>query len=144
MQLRFPTLVLLALLAGCSKPGEYWLPGLTLPPGATILSKTEEEVQGADAGYALHPEDKALLVEFGHDGGWSAVSAHFDSFLRGKGFSDAVGAQADPGSPLKYMRAYEKKGAKYKVSVYPSGNLKQAADGSPDSDKFTLRVVRLK
>jgi hypothetical protein len=70
-------IVLVAVLGlGCNQrpAAEYWITGLTLPSGSTVISRQETE------------GGKTLMVEFDNPSEWKAVQAHFDKCLASEGY----------------------------------------------------------
>jgi hypothetical protein len=150
---------------GCA-PAAYWVPGLTLPPGSTVVSKAEtSNVQGQ---FAMLPfkgaVDKVLNVSFDCTGGWSAVSAHVDTCLNGQGYTDQLGALSGmagmPNLPaasgmFSSMRMYSKNGTKYTVMLMDMQGTMQAASnltgranpmpgGAPGMGAYMMSVIKTK
>jgi hypothetical protein len=126
-------IVLLALTAlslvasGCAQP-QYWVKGLTLPPGSTEKSRTVSNTKVADGKAKLGaPQDGSLLVYFDSTSSWDAVAAHIGEELRQQGFTEMSNSLKDMGGSaaeklgggmakdmatgfLDYSRNYSKEG----------------------------------
>jgi hypothetical protein len=114
------------LLSACSKP-EYWVKGLTLPPGSTVVTVTDTKAVPAERSQILPGSiiKRTLTVEFSNPCGWDAVCAHFKSCLISAGFTEnldprnsdrpAIGA---PGFKYSDMaRGYISNDKKYTIVI---------------------------
>lgn len=155
--------VLLSLVS-CAKP-DYWIEGLTLPSGSTIVSKTVTDSTSTlpGLGSALsRTAEKVLVVTFNNGGGWDPVSTHFDSTMAALGYANVYdkASQAPTGIPdsagflgnvMKYSRLYGKDGSKYMVMLNSTKDA-LGSMGAPDVAKqgankvgeFSLIVELLK
>jgi hypothetical protein len=148
-------------LSSCGKP-EYWVKGLTLPPGSTVSSKSETtKMEGMPSTFPMMGElDKMLLVQFECKGGWPAVSSHIDACMKKEGYVDTMSGLAAmsasmPGAAkgaLDSMKMYTKNGEKYAVMVNNMGGMMAAyAKDSkvkipevPGMAGFTMSVMKFK
>jgi hypothetical protein len=67
---------IMCVLGACSEPA-YWIPGLTLPPGATNVSTKITHFTGGK---------QSLRVEFDCPGGWDAVAQHVGECMHKAGY----------------------------------------------------------
>jgi hypothetical protein len=156
--------LLASLLGGCMKP-KYLMPGLSLPPGSTVVSETNSTTNSGGGGAPPLPMSipgmpnmgnaETISVFFNNSGGWSSVSGHFDSLLGGKGYTDSMQALmgatgGPPGLPsTQGMRMYSKSGSKYTVMLMDFGGMMGAAGATggtsvPGMGDFSLTVVYTK
>jgi hypothetical protein len=145
---------------GCG-PAPFWVQGLSLPSGSTVVSQTESTtVQGMGAMLPFKGKvEKVLNVNFDNPGGWSAVSAHIDSIMTRQGYTDQMASMAGmaggmpPGASAMFssMRMYSKDGAKYTVMLNDMGATMAAASqasgrslpsGIPGTAGFMLMVIK--
>ena len=154
-----PILLSVLALHSCATP-EYWVKGLTLPPGSTVVSKTERTSEGN-----LSPMQtpligkmrEALNVDFICPGGWDTVVAHIDSCMDRTGYTEKflsnweMAGQA-PGGPVEEfmnrMRMYSKPGSQYTVTLTGMGDMMDAVGGAgvgiPGMGDFQLMVMKVK
>jgi hypothetical protein len=148
----------LVAVSGCGK-SEYWVKGLTLPPGATVSSKTETtKLEGQAAMMPMMGQiDNMLVVSFECPGGWQAVSSHIDQCMKAQGYADTMSgvssmmAGMPGGDALSGMRYYTKSGAKYAVMVQDFGGMmdkfgggKIKAGSVPGMASFNMSVMKFK
>lgn len=162
-------LALAALPASCGQ--SYWVPGLTLPYGAAIVSReqgTSDEMGGVGLPYiaeVLPRFDRVLTVSFDCPGAWSGVVSHFDECLVGQGYAQGVtdpeaegggtSANEAPLPGLQFlnlaalrdtMRVYYDKDARYCVFLMhvpqPAPGYGSAAAG--EGGEFTLTVAHMR
>lgn len=160
---KLSTLFLLASVVfsvGCAK-SEYWVRGLTLPPGSTVTSKSETTELGGPA--AMMPGvgqvDKTLLVTFENAAGWHSVSTHIDGCMKQAGYTDtmsglssyAASMPKEASGFLDGMKYYTKVGEKYAVMLMDMAGMMQEATkgqtpppGVPGMSGFNLTVMKLK
>lgn len=113
-----------ALMCACSKP-EYWVKGLTLPPGSTVVSRTEDVPPTAQTkSWGSNLPKGMLFVRFNNPNSWPAVSGHFDKLMLSSGYSLEVVPPAEQttssGLALNRQEAlhtYSKPGSCYRVSI---------------------------
>ena len=134
--------MLLLYLPGCSRQPELWVPGLSLPAGATLLSREEHHgPQGAMPSTMPNAlTGEYLSVEFDYEGDWEAIVAHFDGQLLKKGYHDslralqqgakATGAVDDTRGLLSHTLQYERDGSGYRVTVMDPTKLDEAVTSS--------------
>ena len=161
-------LVILLILSGCKNGqraesgGEYWITGLTLPDGSTVVTRTENALSKDDESILREaarngtfpelerPVDKVLSVNFDCPAGWNALCGHVDTCLKAQAyseFSQNSKLQEAAGDPriaelLSSGKMYTKSGGDYCVEL-----LKVAVMGTklpPDMGEFMLTVYRLK
>jgi hypothetical protein len=134
-------LCILALCAlnACAKP-KYIIPGLTLPPSATVVKFTNVPHKGSSG--------REVFIEFNCQGGWDVVLRHVDQCMlkagyrnvtadiieseresrsgNGEGFEELNPVMAEPDSPdevqkytdeAKCFRLYRKQGSKSEVHL---------------------------
>jgi len=156
--------LLCGLLGGCMKP-KYLMPGLSLPPGSTVVSETNSTTSSGGQAMPQLPmsipgmpglgDAETINVFFNNSGGWASVSGHFDSLLGGKGYTDSMQALmgatgGPPGLPsTQGMRMYSKSGSKYTVMLMDFGGMMGAAGATggtsvPGMGDFSLTVVYTK
>jgi hypothetical protein len=106
-------LAVLVVLGGCAKP-EYWVKGLTLPPGSTVVEKSETDKSSDAAG-----NGKSLQVVFECPGGFDKVNAHIGQALKAQGYTEVADDMGLAGIDmkgfdkiLKSMKGYEHPGEK--------------------------------
>jgi hypothetical protein len=158
-------------IAGCDMLfPPYWVSGLTLPAGSTVVSKSETAMSTSTMPNGIPltmpgvgAVDKSLTVSFDCAGGWSAVSSHIDSCMTRQGYADAMaglqgmaggagGSQyAQAASMLSSMRSYSKGGSKYTVMLMDMGATMAAASSYskqslptniPGQGQFMLMVMK--
>lgn len=130
------SVITMLLLSGCAKP-QYWIKGLTLPPGSTELNKTESTTTGNMPRVPFMGKiTKMLMVSFKNPGGWEAVTKHIDACMAQAGYTESMnsmmqGMPAMPGepgeNPLDQMRMYEKSGSHYVVMLSNMGGMMDMA-----------------
>jgi hypothetical protein len=135
-------LCILALCAlnSCAKP-KYIIPGLTLPPGATVIKSNDSLIKGNTI--------RHVYIWFNCPGGWDVVTQHVDKCMRRAGYRDITAdilqagrnarsgneegfeelnpVLSEPDSPdqatedgiiAKYFRYYGKQGGECKVMLW--------------------------
>jgi len=158
------TAIVLALTGCASKPGdEYWIRGLTLPRGSTIIHREEraltkdEETMFHDLAKQLGPGfsgpvDSVLAVGFNCPAGWDSVVTHIDGCLKRQGYTEKGMnpglqrvASSDPriAKALNSQHIYAKSGEKFLVLVQDTtGGTDVPAP--PGVGAFSLSVFRYK
>lgn len=167
----------IAVLASCTllalsscAAAKYWVKGLDLPPGSTIVSRSETTLSQSALPPALTgmpgmgPAGKMLMVAFNCPGGWSAVSAHLDRRMATAGYSDQMQSMfggdlaglnstqsAAMNQALAGMKFYSKSGSKLSVIVMDNNAVIAGAGqmvgqnvppGGPGLDQFNLAVMK--
>src|ERR1041384_1273218 len=82
-------------LPGCTP--QYWVPGLNLPPGSNVTSRTETTTTpGAFPGPIpfIGTPDRTLMIQFTNPAGWSVVSSHIDGCMKSAGYADTMSGLA--------------------------------------------------
>jgi hypothetical protein len=147
----------ISLLASCSKPA-YWVEGLSLPPGSTVVDELETGTPREVPGIALPMMgefSQSLTVAFNNYGGWNAVSLHIDRCLQDQGYSEGLGSLDDmiasmPGTGgsvarmSKYLRMYSKRGAKYMVVLYSVEDMAEETGSTAGAGEFVLQVMKFR
>jgi hypothetical protein len=150
------SLLLTMLCAGCAK-SEYWVAGLTLPPGSTMVSTTETTgVEGPAAAFLPgggKPE-KVLVVSFDNASGWGTVASHVETCMLGQGYTDSMSALAglaammpgSAGAALSSTKMFSKDGSKFVVMAMDMAGVMGAAGQArdvPGMGAYTLTVVKM-
>jgi hypothetical protein len=158
MRLQLSILLALLCTSSCSKPlPEYWVAGLSLPPGSTIVNR--QELSG-DASFSGIPGtntkvQKTLNVIFTNPAGWDSVTAHIDGILRPQGYGESTADAAAAGeniSPVPgvdaatMIRMYHKDGAEFSVWLINMNSMaaaggRQMPAGMGD---YSLHVAQVK
>jgi hypothetical protein len=160
-------------LAGCRGP-RLWVPGLTLPPYAQVVSReegasltllTEQGLPRPTLGRAKAVG--VLIVSFDDRDGWQAVIRYIEPRLAKQGYVDSLrqvqGLMSDlteayPGSGawrenaeagiFDLTRRYVKRGGEYQVSLTDMKRTRELAGvpatAQPPPGQFVLVVVKLK
>jgi hypothetical protein len=131
-------LMICLALGACGKPA-YWVKGLTLPPGSTVVNTTEMDTS-------------SLMISFDNAAGWDSVRTHIDGAMQAQGYSDSLQdalsglpAGMNPGGTdmMQGMRMYQKEGAEFTVSLQNMQAMKLPGGGElPGMGQFTLMVMR--
>jgi hypothetical protein len=128
--LRAAPIGLLLLLLGCA-PSRLGVPGLTLPPGAVVISRVDSKRSSGDGGAApvQLPSGKqprqSLKVVFDSDEPIEQIAAHFEQCLLKQGFQDKSqdylqrhpDASAEMREVIKGMRTYKRPGKQGMVAL---------------------------
>jgi hypothetical protein len=124
LNLRLPALLTALALGwlagGCAQP-EYWIPGLSLPPGSQV-AKQEEASRAAQQVPELPADRKvkaALSIGFNNASSWDNIAAHIDGCMQTAGYTrvDAATHGMDV-NMAAMMRMYTREGGKYMVLLY--------------------------
>lgn len=123
--------VALMLLAGCQRDavGDLWVSGLTLPPDAEVVEKSELEAPPGSAGSR---KGAMQHLRFNSLQEWDAVKLHFITVLSAKGYTES--------SSREGMLQFSRDGGDYMVTVQDSRLL-----GSMDADaaRYSLTITRM-
>jgi hypothetical protein len=95
-------LVLVSVLgaSSCAHP-QYWVKGLTLPPGSTEKSRTETKTEDSNAKpKPWEQPDGTLMVYFDSSSTWDEVAAHISDDLKQQGFAEKPNPMAEIASKL--------------------------------------------
>lgn len=90
--------LMLLCYTACSKgaavSGEFWVKGLTLPPGSVVIQRYEMDDLGEQEGMTYVPTkgkpDKMLAISFDNPGNWDKVESHIDSCMRELGYKELM------------------------------------------------------
>lgn len=134
------------MTAGCARP-QYWVKGLTLPPGSVEKSRRETETtdSGSKPKFGEQP-DGTLMVYFDSTSSWDEITAHIGGELKEQGFTEAANPMADMGSSI----AGKLGGAGIAGKLGMGGALKDAAKGLLDfsrnyrKDDYTVTLTNMK
>lgn len=157
------TLVLLPV--SCAQP-EYWVEGLSLPPGSRVVSRVESQKPREVPGIALPMMGEfsiSLTISFDNLTGWDAVSSNLDSSMQELGYSrgfgeldrmisNITGTGAVASGFNGYLRVYTREGGRFMVVLYDvrqaaAAKGSSAAGGSAataGTGEFVLQVMRFK
>jgi hypothetical protein len=120
------------LLAACAKP-EFWVKGLTLPPGSKVVEKSEQ----TKGGYPGGKPNQVFTVVFEVPSGFDKVAAHISGSLKAQGFEeldhskDYTGVEMkDLGKFLKSMKTYEHTGNRQYVMLQSMSGVLDGLDAS--------------
>lgn len=121
------SILAILLATGCNKAvsGDFWVSGLSLPPGSTVANRTEEfhTIDDPDSDDASM---NSLMINFDSSANWDEVVAYFDKNLGSLGYTDISFSTIDMNSPdmsetdrliLESGRIYENKKTRYLVSI---------------------------
>ena len=142
IRLRNIAILSMLLVAGCNKPspvsGDFWISGLSLPPGSKVLERAVEKNSESDPGSDI-ASTKYLTVTFDSTANWDEVVAHFDKKLGSLGFTETSYSRLDMNSSdmsegdkqiLGSERFYENQKTGYAVSILTSAMLDSGAGSS--------------
>jgi hypothetical protein len=151
---------ILLLGAGCARP-EYWVKGLTLPPGSTIVSRAESNTEIEGEKTQPDQSDGTLTIYFNSTASWEQVTAHIGDALAKQGFTETTRELGDlagfaskvPGldKMMTASHSYTKEGSGYYVMLNNSKALSEVMDkvlskikGKRDKPKgeYMLMVVK--
>jgi hypothetical protein len=133
-------------IAGCARP-QYWVKGLTLPPGSVEKSRSETKMESSESKPKLGEQpDGTLLVYFDNTSSWDEITAHVGGELKKEGFVEAANQVADIGSSL----AGKVGGSGLAGKLGIGDKLKDAAKGFLDTtriyrkDEYTVTLSNMK
>jgi hypothetical protein len=156
-------LLVAVALFSCKAKGaesyEYWVKGLTLPPGSTVLSKTETstETTAASGAQNMPIPEKALVVIFTSTTQPASAKAYIDNCLTSQGYtpdnSNAFGTKlsGDMKDMAQAVHSYVNQGSLYRVSLTDMAESRKAASKwlkqpppTNDPGGYMLTVVKMK
>jgi len=157
---RLVALLLVLMCSACAKP-PYWVSGLSLPPGSTVVSETET-TDNSDTPMMmpmLGEVERTLMVSFNCSGSWESVVAHIDACMSKAGYIDTMGSISGMASAmpegeaaagiLDSMRMYTKKDTDYSVNLHNMQAMMDGVNGSAALDmlgmgQYQLMVMKYK
>src|SRR3954468_9673186 len=99
IQLLAISLLVLAC-CGCARP-EYWIKGLTLPPGAVEKSRSVTETTSSNGKPKFgEPADGTLMVYFDSSENWEQVAQYIGDGLKKEGYAEQPNMLAGLGDKL--------------------------------------------
>jgi hypothetical protein len=154
----------LLVFASCAKP-DYWVDGLSLPPGSKVVSQVETQAPREVPGIALPMMGEfsnSLTISFDNLTGWDAVSSSLDRRMQelgySRGFGDLdemissiTGTSAVASGFSSYLRVYTREGGRYMIVLYDvleaaaaQGSSASGSSAASGSGEFVLQVMRFK